>query len=53
MTMFTAKKIGPQTNPIEGDRLDYDEVVERYKTYLKMALQALCQYYECNPFYAR
>lgn len=35
------EKIGPQTNPIEGDRLDYDEVVERYKTYLKW----LCRLY--------
>ena len=35
------EKIGPQTKPIEGDRLDYDEVVERYKTYLKW----LCRLY--------
>lgn len=35
------EKIGPQTNPIEGDRLDYDEVIERYKTYLKW----LCRLY--------
>ena len=33
--------IRDRTNPIEGDRLDYDEVVERYKTYLKW----LCRLY--------
>ena len=47
------KQVGPAYRPVEGDTLDYDDVVAKYKDMMRWLAGVICEHAEHHPLHAR